>query len=180
MMYKAGLSWKGSNMNTANYVLSSRPKLTRELYALISWDLFNLIQKVALVKSDNESFGKEPVSSGKYVDGFAPFLWLFFAEKHSWQKWFLKGKMVRRNILRITYIEPRILNGVYVVNKSDSLKCELFRDSPEIRHAVESMLGPQAFRLGVPDIKYIDMSNDPSAWYPGKCPELPKARLLNV
>ncbi len=58
------------------------------------------------------------------------------------------------------------------------LKCELFLNDPQLRQIAHGVLEPLAKKLGYPVVEYVDMSNDPSAWYPHERPELPKVRLL--
>jgi hypothetical protein len=157
------------------------PEMVGELYHMISWDLFNQISKVGLVESEHESLKKEPLNSGRKKSGYAPFTWTFHAEKHSRGRWFLKKRTVQCTILRIVYDgEPRLLNGIYTIPQNNSLKCELFRNSPSIRNAVESVLGWAVEKIGIPGIEFVDMSNDPSAWYPGERRELPKAKVLKI
>lgn len=62
----------------------------------------------------------------------------------------------------------------------EPLRCELFLNDPQLREIAQSVLEPLAKKLGYSRVEYVDMSNDPSAWYPGERPELPKAQLLNI
>ena len=160
---------------------STRRELVDELNSRISWDLFSLIIVAGSIKSEHESFEKSSLRYDYRRLGYAPFEWTLYAEKRSWRKWFLKSKVVLRCVvLRITYGEPRLLNGIYTIPGSESLKCELFRDTPEIRNIIQVVLGSVVDRIGIPSIEYISMSHNSSALYPGERPELPKARLLKV
>jgi len=152
--------------------VTPRWELLRQLSSLISRDLFNVIKDTL---SDQESL----YFFGEMGGHDAPVIWTFFADKHSWRKWFLKGKTVQRIVLRIAYSgEPRLVNGIYFIPESESVKCELFRDSPSIRNTVQNILGLLVDQLWFTGIEYIDMSCDPLAWYPGERLKLPKAKLL--
>ncbi|OGH91216.1 MAG: hypothetical protein A2534_00795 [Candidatus Magasanikbacteria bacterium RIFOXYD2_FULL_39_9] len=96
---------------------------------------------------------------------------------------FLWEKTVRRNVLRITgAVIPKpqedVFGGDRRYDSKGPLKCELFSDNPHLREIAQCFLESLAKRFYYDGVEYIDMFCDPSAWYPGERPELPKVRLL--
>ncbi|TSC84903.1 MAG: hypothetical protein G01um101413_287 [Parcubacteria group bacterium Gr01-1014_13] len=81
----------------------------------------------------------------------------------------------------ISYARRNIrMNDQIVPYKGERpLKCELFLDDPQLRQIAHTVLEPLAKQLGYKRIEYINMSHDPSAYYPGERSELPKAMLLD-
>lgn len=105
----------------------------------------------------------------------------------------LKNKLERRNVVRIItgfgdiggkgcgYDFRRNNSEDFTpYNGSEPLKCELFLNDPGLRRMARDILESLAKKLGYKQVEYINMSNDPSAWYPGERPELPEARIHNV
>ncbi len=111
---------------------------------------------------------------GRVDDGNVFTAWVSaFIEATPWQSLFSnKSPFLFRTILRV--------KDFAYVEQQESLICELFVLNLRVKCFADCVLEPLAKELGYSCVEYVDMSRDPSAWYPDERPELPKARILNV
>lgn len=103
-----------------------------------------------------------------------------FTEKYIKYRLFFKkkGPPVRRYILRITHV---LLAKQVTMFNQGVLKCELFLNDQRLRNIAQLVLEPLKEKVWFrPGVEYIDMSNDPLAWYPDERKELPKAQPLKA
>lgn len=129
-------------------------------------------------QSNDELFGAE-----KEYDGDTAIHTLYLCKEKRGRWW--RKITLRRPVVRITDVaEPnRWSDGRYNFNRYrgvEALKCELFLQDERLALIVRTFLDLLAKRLGYGRVEYIDMSDDPAAFYPGERPELPKAKVVNI
>lgn len=162
-----------------------------ELEGRFTKDFHNIVHQVAELfirdmKSccaKNESVGV----GGEYIPfkGECGFIFIWKTERAS--KWFFwRKEHVQRSVLRVVNAHiyrsvPEISMGTGIKsNDPPGVRCELYLADPRLRDIAQCVLEPYVEANGYLPVQYIDMSNDPSAWFQGERPELPKARLLNA